>query len=258
MSTFKKGKVVMLPTNERVVNTKEYQLLLSNSLFWTSKIEIERYDEGWFFLKNSSNPNSCAITIPNVENFKHQHLYIISDDKIKEGDWCINTGGNIKDSFPFRVTKEVMNNKFIKKIIATTDTSLYIHQKETFYLPERVFYLPQPSQQFIQKFVEEYNKGREIKEVLVEYEDIIYNPEKDREYQSNDRINIEDCDKQTRLKINPKDNTITIKIVKDNWNREEVIELCKQAFIDGTYAGGFGPNEKTIDSETEKWIEENL
>ena len=45
---------------------------------------------------------------------------------------------------------------------------------------------------------------------------------------------------------------------KDYKSREEVIELCRQAFIDGTYAGGFGPNEKTIDSETEKWIEENL
>ena len=49
MEQFKRVKVVMLPTNEKVVNTKEYQLLLSNSLFWTSKIEIERYDEGWFF-----------------------------------------------------------------------------------------------------------------------------------------------------------------------------------------------------------------
>ena len=84
MSKFKKAKVVMLTTNEKVINTKEYQLLLSNSLFWTSKIEIERYSEGWFFLNNSSNPNSCAITVPNVENFKHQHLYIISDDEIKE------------------------------------------------------------------------------------------------------------------------------------------------------------------------------
>ena len=84
MSMFKKCKVVMLPTNQKVINTKEYQLLLSNSLFWTSKIEIKRYTEGWFFLNNSSDPNSCTITIPNVENFKHQHLYIISDDEIKE------------------------------------------------------------------------------------------------------------------------------------------------------------------------------
>ena len=76
----KRAKVVMLPTNQKVINTKEYQLLLS----WTSKIEIKRYTEGWFFLNNSSNTNSHAITVPNVEKFKHQHLYIISDDEIKE------------------------------------------------------------------------------------------------------------------------------------------------------------------------------
>ena len=74
----------MLPTNQKVINTKEYQLLLSNSLFWTSKIEIKRYTEGWFFLNNSSNTNSHAITVPNVEKFKHQHLYIISSEEIKE------------------------------------------------------------------------------------------------------------------------------------------------------------------------------
>ena len=42
-----------------------------------------------------------------------------------------------------------------REVLATTDTSLYIHQKETISLPERVFYLPQPSQQFIQKYIEE-------------------------------------------------------------------------------------------------------
>ena len=249
MSTFKKGKVVMLPTNERVINTKEYQLLLSNSLFWTSKIEIERYDEGWFFLNNSSNHNSCAITIPNVDIFKHQHLYIILDDKIKEGDYFLadnrlNTTSNkglpnwvlckctkVKNSWVYcnEIPDEGHNGDWCKKIIATTDESLN---------------LPQPSKQFIQKFVEEYNKGNIIEDVLVEY---------GKEY-----VDEKDAYGYNKLKINPKNNTITIKKAKDSWTREEVIELCRQAFIDGTYAGGFGPNEKTIDSETEKWIEENL
>ena len=205
MSTFKKAKAVMLPTNQKANG------MICKDITGQDKIIAIK-----------------TKYLMEHEDYVGHHLYIISDDEIKEGDWCINTGGNIKDSFPFRATKEVMNNKFIKKIIATTDTSLNIHQKETFYLPERVFYLPYPSQEFIEKYIEEYNKGREIKEVLVEYEDIIYNPEKDREYQSNDRINIEDCDKQTRLKINPKDNTITIKIVKDCYTREEVDRLLDE------------------------------
>ena len=136
-----------------------------------------------------------------------------------------------------------------REVLATTDTSLYIHQKETISLPERVFYLPQPSEQFIQKYIEEYNKGNVITDVLVEY---TFNDFKFMATLCTTK------EKEYVLKINPKDNTITIKKVKDSWTREEVIELCRQAFIDGTYAGGFGPNEKTIDSETEKWIEENL
>ena len=60
-----------------------------------------------------------------------------------------------------------------REVLATTDTYLYIHQKETISLPERVFYLPQPSEQFIQKYIEEYNKGNIIEDVLVEY-GIIY------------------------------------------------------------------------------------
>ena len=255
----------MLPTNEKVINTKEYQLLLLNSLFWTSKIEIERYTEGWFFLNNSSKHNSCAITIPNVEIFKHQHLYIISDDEIKEGDYFLadnrlNTTSNkglpnwvlckctkVKNSWVYcnEIPDEGHNGDWCKKIITTTDTSLYIHQKETISLPERVFYLPQPSQQFIQKFVEEYNKGNIITDVLVEYE-LISN----EEYFGN-TVNPDDDVPyfDERLKINHKDNTITIKKVKDSYTKEEVENLIYTAMKDRCY---------TTIAEWKKWLEENL
>ena len=240
----------MLPTNEKVINTKEYQLLLLNSLFWTSKIEIERYTEGWFFLNNSSKHNSCAITIPNVEIFKHQHLYIISDDKIKLFDCVYNNKKNIVEQINSKtqlifVLEENKENQTFKKIIATTDTSLYIHQKETISLPERVFYLPQPSQQFIQKFVEEYNKGNIITDVLVEYE-LISN----EEYFGN-TVNPDDDVPyfDERLKINHKDNTITIKKVKDSYTKEEVENLIYTAMKDRCY---------TTIAEWKKWLEENL
>ena len=63
-----------------------------------------------------------------------------------------------------------------REVLATTDKSLEISNNLDYnqLLPNRKdfrFYLPQPSQQFIQKYIEEYNKGREIKEVLVEYEE---------------------------------------------------------------------------------------
>ena len=247
MSMFKRAEVVMLPTNQKVINTKEYQLLLSNSLFWTSKIEIKRYTEGWFFLNNSSAPNSCAITIPNVELFKHQHLYIISDDEIKEGDWCYDKrpdeNGDLVD-----IVYQVKNIEFElrtsteKKIIATTDSSLW---RPSHKYASDVILLPQPSQQFIEKFIEEYNRGNVITDVLIEYE-LISN----EEYFGN-TVNPDDDVPyfDEKLKINPKDNTITIKKVKDSWNREEVENLIYAAMKDRCY---------TTVSEWRKWIEENL
>ena len=100
-----------------------------------------------------------------------------------------------------------------REVLATTDTSLYIHQKETISLPERVFYLPQPSQQFIQKYIEEYNKGNIITNVLVEYE-----------YLLNDMGVIP----YWCLKINPKDNTITIRKVKENYTKEELAQILEK------------------------------
>ena len=170
---------------------------------------------------------------------KNGHLYALSNDEIKLFDWVYNNKENIVEQINSKtqlifVLEENKENQTFKKIIATTDKTLSQTSRTE---------IPQPSQQFIQKFVEEYNKGNVITDVLVEYE-----------YLLDDNGVIP----YWNLKVNPKDNTITIKKVKNSYSREEVIELCKQAFIDGTYAGGFGPNEKTINSETEKWVEENL
>ena len=247
MSMFKRAEVVMLPTNQKVINTKEYQLLLSNSLFWTSKIEIKRYTEGWFFLNNSSNTNSHAITVPNVEKFKHQHLYIISDDKIKLFDWVYNNKENIVEQITSKtqlifVLEENKENQTFKKIIATTNSSLW---RPSHKYASDVILLPQPSQQFIEKFIEEYNRGNVITDVLIEYE-LISN----EEYFGN-TVNPDDDVPyfDEKLKINPKDNTITIKKVKDSWNREEVENLIYAAMKDRCY---------TTVSEWRKWIEENL
>ena len=225
---FKKAKVVMLSHNN------------IDTLLTLYKTE-------------SGKPLHLSTNLDILSHHTNQHLYIISDDEIKEDDWYIDDCNQIRCSVTS--DKEYWSvRKDYKKIIATTDTLLYnLPEKPNFnsYMSFSLGNpLPQPSQQFIQKFIEEYNKGNVITDVLVEYEDIIYNPEKDREYQSNDRINIEDCDKQSRLKINPKDNTITIKKVKDSWNREEVIKLLRDAhldIVDGNYSKGLN-----------KWIEENL
>ncbi len=111
------------------------------------------------------------------------------------------------------------------KIIATTDISLTI----TNYNNGTWSYLPQPSQQFIKQYIEEYNKGNVITKVEVEYWC--------GETNCNCATRQQDCfrAKQNQvIKINP-DNTINIKPIKDSWSREEVIELINKAIKEGFY-----------------------
>ena len=124
------------------------------------------------------------------------------------------------------------------EVLATTDTSLKIDNPN--YDIGRLAYinLPQPSQQFIEKYIEEYNKGQQITECLVEYEEIY---PKHFTYNPNENI-------ITRLKVD-KNNTITIKKVKDSYTREEVENLIYSAMKDRCY---------TTIAEWKKWIEENL
>lgn len=143
MSTFERYKVVMLPTNEKakvgeyLVINKEGKLCVWN----TDKFGVQ---------------NTLPI----------QHLYFLSDEEIKEGDWYYH----FKLKEIFRLYKDTMHNKafeleYAKKIIATTDGSL--GHEESIYDPRsktggRWITLPQPSAPFIEKFVEEYNKGNVI------------------------------------------------------------------------------------------------
>ena len=85
-----------------------------------------------------------------------------------------------------------------KEILSSTDASLG---------------LPQPSQQFIEKYIEEYNKGNVITEVLVEYV-----------YLLDDRTVLP----YWNLKVNTKDNTITIKKLKEIYTKEEVCQILEK------------------------------
>jgi len=188
------------------------------------------------------------------QNLDFKNLYIISDDEIKEGDWILSDSNVLTQS----------SNGFdahdrFKKIIVTTDTSLKFRCKccnGTSIIEEEpcrtctsgyTGNLPQPSQQFIEKYIEQYNKGNIITNVLVEYN--IYDDQCD-----GFSCGICNCDSTTEklineLKINQKDNTITIKKLKDSWDREEVIELLTKL----NHTLGIGSN-RTF----EEWLEQNL
>jgi len=210
----KKSTVVMLPTKEKS-NLVLCSLFGKDKLVFTTKI------------------------LPIQDEERYQHLYFLSNKEIKEGDWFVI----FTNDKPVAISKGIFD-KDCKKIIATTDKSVY-HIEGGSSIRK---FLPQPSQAFLEVFVKEYNKGNVIKEVMVEYDNI-----------QRDVSDIIDTSgtlnglllDEYKLKINLKDNTITIKRVKDSWNREEVIELLHLRM---KYTLGLDYQRST----TDKWIEQNL
>lgn len=186
---YKRAKVVMLPTNE-----KSRLFTGGGSLIYLN--HAVDGGNGWR---------------------KQQHLYITSDDEIKEGDWCIDLDFN-RIFHCSDASREKYRNS--KKIIATTDSSLKVKDNWHSFMDraksieispsslEQIekglnISLPQPLQQFIEKYIEEYNKGNAITDVLVEYQI------------TKSEVFINNGVPYSSLKVNPKDNTITIKKVKD-------------------------------------------
>jgi hypothetical protein len=206
----KLAQVVMLSTNEKAK---------------IGDIVMSKFDDIHILTKNDGKEYAKTVT--------SQHLYILSDEEIEEEDWCYGMDG----IFQYKGKINLPDIELPKKIIATTDRSLkvFIHTTMAIDMDDCYESLPQPSQSFIEKFVEEYNKGNVITEVMVEYESIgaYANPKYDSDYQ---------------LKINS-DNTINISNSKESWSREEVVELLYK-HTEYMLSG----KKDTLD----KWIEENL
>lgn len=245
MEQFKRVKVVMLPHNN--INTKI-------TLYKTA----------------SGKPLNLSTNTDILSHHTNQHLYIISDDEIKEHDWVTDGVKIIQASSKLVEAQGLIGRRDWKKIIATTDTSLkyYIDGNGNKSLHELtksgyVEFLPQPSQQFIEKYIEGYNCNNIITDVLVEYEtnykwstskELIERSMPELGYREVGNGFIEDG---LKLKINPKDNTITIKKLKDSWNREEHINDIRR-LVHLIY---YSPNREVdfnTKEELDKWIEENL
>lgn len=229
MSTLKKSQVVMLPTK---VEAPSF-----------TKNHIVKCIKEWTPIGEDLIPlNRLSFSVNHSEGvlnyYEAQHLYFLSDEETK-GEECWHYNHIFKT-----ISKEISTG--YKKIIATTDTSLKItkeldiHSIPTQYIESDQSF-PQPSQSFIEKFIENYNKGNIISDVMVEY-----------------KITNEDFSKTPvqvtiDLKTDSK-NTITIKRVKELWNREEMVnkihEFSKQ-FVANT-------NTAYKQKDINDWIEQNL
>ena len=101
------------------------------------------------------------------------HLYITTDEKIKEGDWYLWGGAEQKNIYQCKVSEagdlDKLNTEcksLAKKIIATTDPKLHTNE----IVEEDMHMYKKSLPQIPQSFIKEYCKAGGIDEVLVEYE----------------------------------------------------------------------------------------
>jgi hypothetical protein len=218
--------IVMLPINEKAKEDND-------------TIYLNHYSQelilGW---KNARSTNQTI-----------QNLYITSDEEIKEGDYTIYCNiwlCRILKHFGDQVLILKLNdNKQTtvlipehKKIIASTNTSLEYIKHELY--PNgnttgvrSLIELPQLPKQFINYFIEEYNKGNVISKVDVEY--TYDNPELNKNV--------------LLLKVNP-DNTINIKPINNLHTNQEIRDLFWKFMVDN--------NVVCVNINFDKWFNENL
>lgn len=229
--TLKRSQVVMLPTKEKA------------KLYLYKDVELVHA------VREHSEGNNT---------YKNQHIYFLSNDEIKEGDWYHNSIDN-----SIKQASDWIYVSTCKKIIATTDESLKIIPKgfkSGVGALSHAYRLPQPSQYFLHLYYTIYNTGKPIEWVSIEYELNQCDgcqanlPIIDGIHRDSQMFGIA-CSKEmyNKLKINPKDNTITIRPIKNSWNRDEVIELIELAWAT---ASAYGDNTNSADCND--WIEHNL
>lgn len=245
--SYQQCEVIMLPTKEQR---------------WTVECEHDNRYEFYSF----TNDKKLYSRQNNVHNWSLSHLYILSSEEIKKGDWCYDVINKIIEQAKFDYGSS--DNQQFFKIIATTDFSLthivdwdknakdiMISVGDNPKDYQNYKSLPRPSDDFIKAFVKAQGKG--FDKVLVEYQ--AYHGIKTSIAEVNaisgdDSMNWQGRNdlRDYKIKVSP-DNTITIKPIqeeKTSWNREEVVEILKKFDIE--MGDTHGPTTRN------KWIEENL
>jgi signal peptidase I len=241
VTTFKNKTVALIKTIDENSYSHEYKTLKGERfpVMNLGQLILNKDNNKISLNKNSSWSITCDtdVLVPH-------HLYILSDEEIKDGDKIV-----FKNNYLYTVSenrghyltvKELphieIRTDLCKKIIATTDKSLGYTDHIVSPVPNFCSY-PQLSQSFIDEFVKHYNNGNKITDVLVEY---------------HERNDFKELNGEAyTLLTNNEDNSINIKIIKESWNKEEVIEHMWLAYKKSNTVFS---DQKVLRKEFDEWI----
>jgi hypothetical protein len=194
-------------------------------------------------------------------SYGNRHLYITTDDEIKEGDWCLFFWDGTKDGELGQVGSEPQQylpseghtlNRNLRKIIATTDPKLHSTRlKDCPINPEDNMVSVRGVSKPPKSFIEEYCKVGGIDEVMVEYEE--YCPHPLDTYKCGLEIG---CDEdgcysgKFKLKL-ISNNEIIIHLVKDSWTVEDLPDLLNRFCKDHSLHRGL----QITDGMIREWLE---
>ena len=138
---------------------------------------------------------------------KNQHLYFLSDDEIKEGDYIYHTQmfNHIGFTGIAKVGKQRINGDFIMTSLCGNHTYYTPKEPKIIATTNETLGLPRPSNEFLKKYCELGG----VNECFVEYEQFLINRYTEKEVTQFDTIAVEDLESDYKLKVSP-DNTITI------------------------------------------------
>lgn len=225
MSQLQKKRIICLPTNKA-----ENALILNTQLgkMWKTLCS--------FMTQSYLSSINCTS----------HHLYVISDEEIKEGESCWGINKN-RDTLYFLENSIKGTYLYWDKVIASSDKSLKVEIDCPDNIPGCLVYhtrlVPNLKDSFIQKWIEQYNKGNLIKWVNVEYET--------ERYSVNNTVD----GLRYVLKLRS-DNTITTHRIKDSWTKEEVKKILYRCYLEGYSNGKLEFND--ILPYYNKFIERNL
>jgi hypothetical protein len=192
---YKEAQIVILPTDKS-------QICLIN---FDDGIGINGTSESNNSMRLGSDSKSFVKRSQDGCNIIPQHLYILSDDEIKEGDWYYCDGPPHFDRINHAIGLISFHETvlpFVHKIIASTDPSLDL-------LPISL------------EFLAQYVQAEGIDKVLVQqdrfFESYSYG-ENEYSYEPSTTQGFID------LRVMP---------AKDSWSREEVEEIIRQVYVDG-------------------------
>lgn len=257
----KEHKVVMLlANNEKAI---EGQLMLYPSTNELVSVSRPKYGNKLF---------EAGIKYSSYSNCKLQHLYILSDDKIKEGDWVYNfLNKQIRQVTNKEQSEYYTQDEYIKKIIATTDLDLCSTDiKNTSQTGVYIAGLPKIGIDFVERYVKEYNQNNIIESVMLQYNEVniiespdnyddnivIVNGEKVFTWSHEEPAVLEkEADKyRNKLRIRSNGTVVISPVAEKMYSKEVVLELLHSCWVAAV--------RKQIDPNKEigfnKFIKENL